>query len=774
MGHVATESTSTTSRRRRPRRPTPLQVRAIALIAVLAAAAAILGPPAPTGVSWIDAFYRAGFAVVLTLAGSRARRWSLIVASCLIAVSALGLALLAGAAALALSVFLVGRNRRDRVYGATVGGLLSVASMHLSLGLFVGSSALVCAVAVVVLGISGYRNTSRRVRRWWKVAMAVGAGVLACGSVAAIAAGGRAAGPLSDGVEAAQEGVRALQNADRSGASISLASATSRLAEASDRANSWWASVGTAVPVLSQNLRVVQGVARTGSELSQVARDLVEEVNYEELRLPSGGVDLAALESIRQPLFDALSALNAARSEVEALQSTWQLPPLATRFERFRRRVDELHHQTAIAALAVNTAPGLLGADGDRHYLVLLGDPAEARDLGGHLGNWAELDAVGGRLHLAAVGVPNDLRLASDPDSTKILSGLPPSLSEMKPLDFPQNWGSSPDMADVARLAAGLYQRRTGRTINGVMYADPSAFADFLAITGPIPMPALGRSLSRSDAVRFLTSGQFTEVARGSTADAVVTQLVHDVFDRLSSARLPGPQALSQLFRATVLQGRLKVYSFEKPDQPLLAALDIDGVLSIPDHGDALGVINRNANPSKIDTYLHRSTTVDVRWDPETGEIHESVVVTLRNDAPATGLPQVVIGNQAGLPFGTNLTDLALLTRYELTDVSVDGSRATSRPQWDGRYWRNTVRVALPPGGTSIVRFELQGGLEPSDEYSVFFIGQPLVNEGDLTLRVTPNSGKIAAGHGVQVGAGGATVRLHDGHDTLVNLRLKR
>lgn len=751
-------------------------MRAVGAVAVLAGAAAVFASPSPTGIEWLDVVYRVGFALIITLAGSRARRWALIVAAIVVSVGSLGPALLAGAAALALGVFLVGRNRRDRVWGAAVGALVSVAAMNMSLDFFQGDSALLAAGAFVVLCASGYRNSGSLFRRMWRWALGVTCGLAVLGSIAAAVATATAAGPLLDGVEATKSGVSALQDADRAAATASLGEASRRFAVASDRANALWAQLGRAVPVVSQNLVVVQQVSRSGATLTAAARDIAAEVDYEQLRLADGGVNLDALRLFRDPLMNAVAALESADAAVGGLDSPWQLAPLSDRVEEFRAKVGDLHRQTAIAALAVDRAPAMLGADGERHYLMLLGNPAEARDLGGHLGNWAELDAVGGQLQLVSVGSPGDLTLDSSQEALATLDAYPPSLSEMKPLAFPQNWGSSPDMAEVARLSADLYEQKTARRIDGVFYADPVAFAQFLSITGPIPIPALGREVSQADAAQFLTSTQFAVFGTETMANEAVTQLVQDVFDRLTRAHLPGPKALAELLRPAVLEGRFKFYSLVEADQPLLAAIGIDGVLPVPEEGDGdvLGVINRNANPSKIDTFLHRSTEVEVNWDLDTGEVFEEVAVTLRNEAPGVGMPELIIGNQSGFPPGTNLTDVALLSGYELTEATLDGEPVVTRPVYDGRYWRDTVRVALGPGQTRVLRYSLIGSVAPSDTYSVFVVGQPLVNEGEVTLRIRPTEGTVVGGRGLTVDAEGVTLRVRDDANTAVSIRVRR
>jgi hypothetical protein len=305
------------------------------------------------------------------------------------------------------------------------------------------------------------------------------------------------------------------------------------------------------------------------------------------------------------------------------------------------------------------------------------------------------------------------------------------------------------------------------------MYADPFAFADLLTLTGPMPVSGVPAPLSADDAVEFLTQGQFAAFPDEQTANAAVTDLVRATFDRLTRVQLPGPKRLSDLFRPAVLDGRFGFTSLHAEDEPLLVALGLDGTVTVPEGGDVLGVINRNANPSKIDAYLHRSTDVQVRWDPDSGSVTETVQVTLRNDAPA-GLPFTVIGNQAGLPVGTNLTDTVVLSRYRLDRAELDGQPVESSPLLDGAYWRHSVRVELAPGQTRVVTYHLVGSVRPGDDYRAFVVGQPLVNSGRTTLHVVPRTGAVVAGRGIRVKDRAAIVGLGDARDTLVALQVQR
>jgi hypothetical protein len=491
------------------------------------------------------------------------------------------------------------------------------------------------------------------------------------------------------------------------------------------------------------------------------------------LQKAGGGVDVALLASYRTPVLDAAETLDRSDRLISGLGSVWTIGPLNDRLRTFQGKVHSYRNQAILAAIAVDRAPAMLGASGARHYLILLGNPAELRDIGGHLGNWAELTIDHGKLSLTDVGQPDALSLPSDSTALANSSSYPASLTEMGPLEFPQNWGADPDMSIVARLSAQLFKAKTGTTLDGVLYADPEAFSDFLQITGPVPIPGLTTQLSASTAVKFLTQDQFSAYPTESAGNTALESLVREVFQDVAGAHLPGPRQLGEIFRPVVLEGRLKFVSFHDDDGLLLSKLGIEGKITPARGGDVLGIINRNANPSKIDTYLRRSTSVAVHWNPHTGRVTENVAVTMHNEAPASGLPQLVIGNQADLPQGTNLTDLALLSRYELQNVKLDGVQVPSRPLFDGRYWRYTVRVPIAPGGTDVVDYELRGSLAPSDTYQVFTIGQPIITEGPMVVRLDAGTRTPVAGPGITVRNNTATIRLQDGVDSEVSVALK-
>ena len=178
---------------------TPSQILAVAGVCVVMGSAAALGATAtPTGSPLADAAWRAALVTMTALAGSRARRWSLAVGAGLVTLGAGEWWGLAGLAALGITFALAWEDRRHRVSGAVAGSLIGIAALHLGWPTTTYVTALVAAAAIVPIWVSGYRTSSRMVRRRVRIGLLTLAAVVAVGVAArAVPGGGAYPGPQS-------------------------------------------------------------------------------------------------------------------------------------------------------------------------------------------------------------------------------------------------------------------------------------------------------------------------------------------------------------------------------------------------------------------------------------------------------------------------------------------------------------------------------------------------------------------------------------------------
>ena len=92
-----------------------------------------------------------------------------------------------------------------------------------------------------------------------------------------------------------------------------------------------------------------------------------------------------------------------------------------------------------------------------------------------------------GAISLEDSGTPRELYGPTvDPQSLNPQGNFSPAYLEMAPGRFPQNWTSSVDLDVVAAAATDLLETNGRGKIDGVVYADPTALQQFVALTGPI------------------------------------------------------------------------------------------------------------------------------------------------------------------------------------------------------------------------------------------------------------------------------------------------
>ena len=732
---------------RRASSATSAHLAGVAAVAVIgAASAAAFMDASPTSWTVADAAERGLLVALCALAGSRTRRWTLLWAGAValacggVAGRALGLFVVVGTA------LLFRFHRRDRVLRAILGASVGLAVLDLQFPTVTGATALLAAAAVTPVLLSGFRHSRRRARRWVLVGGAAVALLVALGVASAALFGVRQRTSVAGAVSLSRQALDSVGSEDPTRVQDRFDRAGTAFEDLSVAADAWWLVPARVVPILGPNVEVVRQAADSGARLSGVAGEVSTSVDQDKLRRPSGGIDLATLASLDTPVNHALDGIRSAEQHLEDADSPWLVPPVQDRLQEFHTELARSRASAEVARLAVERAPALLGADGPRRYLMLLGNPAESRDIGGHLGNWAEIVADQGALHLVEVGMPYDLfSPATAPPPTMTPGAYPQSLVEMRPQYFPQNWGGTPDMGTIARLAAELYpQARPGAPLDGVLYADPAAFAALLEFTGPVPVPGYPVTLTSANAAEFLTKGQFAVLPEGSDA---LDQVIRSALDAFTSVRLPTPRRLVDVFGPVVRQGRLQFTSLHADDGGLLRRTGLSGEVAPRGEDDVLSVINRNANPNKIDAYLQRDITDDVRWNPVTGQTRSRVTIRLTNALPpGETLPEVVVQTPEGVPVGTNRTQLSVLSPLSAVSAQIDGAPTGigTQQEYTG-VLRHTVLVDVPPGATRVVTLDLDGSVG-TGAYTLRWIGQPLVDPGRVHVSVRTTGPDLPGG----------------------------
>ena len=719
------------------------------VVAAAAVAAAVLSSAAPTGWTAVDVVYRAGFAAVVAMASVRARRWTLIWAAALATAAAGGWVAVPASLALAAGIALQVLHRRDRWARAAVGGTTAVCLLMLEWPTFALGSALVAAVAVAPVLVTGYLRMHHRNRPYVWAGLGAAVVLVVLGLVTAGLFAAKAAPAVAAGVQHATGAVEGLGTDSASSTKEQFTEAAADFETASAVGRAWWLAPARAVPVLAQHVQLGRDATSSGQELGTVAAEVSTQVTDERLRRPEGGIDLARLASLQAPAEDARDSLAKVEDRLDGSRSPWIVAPVSAKVDEVADKVAAARDAADLAAVAAQRAPAMLGAGGERRYIVLLGNPAELRDVGGHIGNWAEVVATNGTIDVRRVGQPYDLYTPNTlPHPTLTPGAYPQSLVELRPDLYPQNWGGSPDLPTVARLAAEVWpQVNGGQQVDGVAYADPTAFAALLQLTGPVTVPGTSTRLTPENAVDYLTKTQFAEIRQTGDDGDPLGEVIRTSLTDFTSSQLPKPGSLGEVFGPVVAGGHLQMASLHSEDRDLLVRTKLLGAVERPGAGDLLAVVSRNVNPSKIDAYLRRKVDYDVAWNVTTGETRGVLTVQLSNTAPTEGLPDVVLNGPPGTPNGTNRTQLCILSPLQVRSAYLDGERTGvgSLPELRG-VDRHCLFVDLAAGSTHKVTFNLLGELGAGVPYLLQWVGQPTAGPDTARLSVRADRTSVDGG----------------------------
>jgi hypothetical protein len=722
----------------------------LAAIALIAGLLATIDGPAPTGDASVDALLVGGSVALVTWLGAAATRWDaavvVLLAGCL-SFSIVGTIVGVTAAAVGVTVR-VGPAQRSVVSTVLVGIAMNGLARG-QLGGVLGASTMVAVVLGVYIAAMGL---SRRNRRTQLVVVysAVGAVTIAFVTTALfVALGTLATDDLRDGNRLAEVGLRQLGEGQIEAARQSFDDAGSAFEAAEARISTPLITPLRFVPVVAQHHRAATVLSADAAEASRFLSNELQLVDLDALAITAGRIDLDRVRAVQAPLRAVQRRIDALQSSVAGLDSQWLLPPFDKRLADITVELGTQRVRSGDALAAAVSAPDILGGEGARTYFLAFTTPAEARGIGGFMGNWAEITIDDGVISLTAFGRADDLNEAGDVTRRRFsgvdewlgrygrysLSSGPGGTTGREPW---KNITMSPDMVATGRAIASLYPQSGGRELDGVFVLDVYTLTRFLNFTGPIPLPD-GQlvdglpTLSVDNAAEFLLNDQY-DVTRTDERVDVLEDFSRSVIDALLAGTLPPPVELLDVLGPMVDQGRFTGWLARADEQALLERIGMSGTLPAPGSSDALAIVFNNAVGNKIDYYLAADAVYSVAADASSGTVTAELRLRLTNGAPSDGEPNYVIGNPIGLPDGVNRTLVSVFSRLPVTEVRVNGEIVEPEPGAEADYFVTSMFVVVPSGGTATLSFEMAGPLDVADGYDLVMRTPPTVAPTPVTV----------------------------------------
>ena len=739
-------------------------VRMVVVVFVLAAAAGVAGAMcdvSPTGSRGPDITVTFVVAAFVAWAGAAAPWWSIAAAGLIAAIgTAFGPWMVPAGAATALGVAIsfapVETDRRLPVVRVVAAGLVVISLFNLRIDHFLGASALLAGSVLLTLAVIGVvcRESPVRGRAVWVM---IGSVVLVILAAIGMAFGAlQAQDKLELGNRLLTDGFDQLRRGDTAEAADTLALAAADLHDAADELDSGWTASARFLPIVAQHRALATRIVERASISAAAAATALAAADIDQLRLVNGKLDVATLAALAEPFADLDQAVQELSAAFDPGDSPWLIGAVRTELAKAEPDIDAALVQThAIAALAAR-GPAMLGAEEVRRYLVAFTSSGVARGQGGIVDDFAEITISDGTVEQTASGRSEEIiadLAAAGPVHLQVSAeyferyGALGAGSATEPVD-PEFWSRAtmdPDTPTAADVLAQLYAAAGHGTVDGVIVIDPVGLAGLLQVAGPVDVtfgdPPTTQHIDADRLRQFLLFDQFEL----SDADrrAVDEAAAGAALQQFLSAALPDPQQVGEALGPPATEGHIAWWARQPEEQAVIQLIGMSARLPSPEGNDGLAIVSNNVAGNTIDAFLHRTVTYTASLDPATGAVNGDLVVTLQNTAPSTGYDDYVIGNELGLPIGTNRTSLSIYSPLSAGAVSLDGVAATARPSSELGWNVSTLQIDLAPGQTRTVHVLLSGLLADADHYQFVWRPQPLTNADRVELVVTDGDDDI-------------------------------
>ncbi len=379
--------------------------------------------------------------------------------------------------------------------------------------------------------------------------------------------------------------------------------------------------------------------------------------------------------------------------------------------ELLRAKVKDYDHTQQLA-------PGLLGYDQPRTYLILTQDNTELFPTGGLISVYGLVTFDKGRMsRLAFTDVG---RLWETWQKTK-----PPYVQPPGPLqryllrDWSWNLGTSnwsPDFPTAAKQAEYFLEIEGGGRVDGVIAINFIVVEELLKTLGPLPMSDYGVTLRAEASTEVILEQTHTPRAQAEGKYTFVAKVADQMVNRVLIADSSQWLSLARTFERLVHEKQVFVYLNDPAKEDLVRQLGWSGEVR-DEPGDYLMLVDTSVHSTKLNLVLEQSIDVAIRLDTQ-GNAWHRVKVHYRNGFLewAKGKSSFLLSQMAGGLYGSYLRlfvpQQSLFQRFEfngksaaLEDVGVDAGKGAL-----GSYF------ALPAGDRATLSFDyMTPGITKSD-----------------------------------------------------------
>ena len=322
-------------------------------------------------------------------------------------------------------------------------------------------------------------------------------------------------------------------------------------------------------------------------------------------------INVAAVTQLLDAVQDAAPSMQKCADVAESLPEM-HIEQLKSVVDPAKEKLTIINATFQKAAALAPVAGPVLGANGNRTYLIVAQNSAELRSSGGFPGSMGTLEIRDGEIILNDFSKVYDVLTDTNPSSVSI-TDEEYALFGAASMDCPRDAGIDPDFTRVASIWAASYEERNVAHLDGVISITPSVVQDILAIVGPVTLSD-GTELTGSNATKvlqsdiywkYLAEGADPDGTGGAVTDALFAQAAHETFNKLFSNLNADTLIKFASCMAKDMEDRTVMFWLtDEGEQAILASLDCSGALNDDPMRPELGVFFSLWVGSKMGWYV--------------------------------------------------------------------------------------------------------------------------------------------------------------------------
>jgi hypothetical protein len=462
--------------------------------------------------------------------------------------------------------------------------------------------------------------------------------------------------------------------------------------------------------VISQALDAVEPVASNGlPALVQLSEDR----DNGELGIKDGQIDLSVIRKLTPTLEHSSAVFTQARKQFSAIDLRAAHGFVQSAISEVGSKLDQAQAILSKGADAARLAPGMLGADGPRNYLMVFQNNAEIRSTGGIPGAYAEVEAKDGTLIIKRQGEGGGTGYFFPP--ALALTKQERALYGTLPANFWVDSNFTPNFPRTAEILRAMYRRKFGTHLDGVISVDPVALARVLQATGPVQVTK-DIALSSQNVIPVLLNLIYTKYTHSDAEqNAFFAQAAKKIFKAFITGGGADPGDLIKEIQASIEESRIIVNATRPEEQQLFAGSQIAGELPINTGATPnIGLYLNDSTTAKLEYYLRRSSSVQALSCTRDKVQTFRVSTTMQSVAPrrVTVLGPGVVGDALGAVAG----HMAMVLTYyaplggQVIAISVDGKQQTVNVATFDGLSLATVPIDIAPGATHRILATITSG----------------------------------------------------------------